>query len=792
MAEHKIIYLDGAMGTMLQQAGLPMGVVPESMNLTAPAVVTDIHRQYIEAGSQIVYTNTFGANRHKLARTGYDVTEVIQAAVACARAAAEGTEARVALDIGPIGQLIEPYGTMKFEEAYDVFREMMCAGAEAGADLIAIETMTDLYEVKAAVLAARESCDLPVFVTMSFESNGRTFTGCSAEAMAAVLTGLGVDAMGVNCSLGPVELRPIVERIAKCTDLPLIVKANAGLPDPETGAYAITAEEFAREMVGYAKCGVRYMGGCCGTSPDFIRALCEETGGLPVEKDPAARRSFVCTPTCSVPIDGVRVIGERINPTGKKRFKQALIEGDLDYIMGQAVEQADGGADILDVNVGLPEIDEPTMMARVVKAVQSVTDLPLQLDSSDPAALEAGLRVVNGKAIVNSVNGEPEVLDHVLPLVKKYGAAVVGLTMDKGGIPAKAEDRFAIAERILNAARAHGIADEDVFIDCLTLTVSAEQDKAVETLKAMQMVRERLGLHCVLGVSNISFGLPRRELITSGFLTLAMAHGLDLPIVNPNAPAIMDTIRVFNVLYNRDKNAETYIKACANAPQPVAAAAAPAPAHKAADDDLAPLSAAVVKGVKSEAKRLTAELLASGMEELEIVNGLLIPALDLVGARFEAGALFLPQLINAAGAAQEAFEVIRTAMAKADAQTVSKGKVIVATVKGDIHDIGKNIVKTIVENYGYTVIDLGRDVPPETVVETAIREDVHLIGLSALMTTTLGSMEQTIRALHESGHACKVWVGGAVLTPDYAEKIGADFYARDAKESVDICKKFFD
>lgn len=791
MAESKIIYLDGAMGTMLQAAGLKMGVAPESMNLTDPDVVIDIHRQYIAAGSDIVYTNTFGANRHKLARTEYSVSEIVRAAVSCARKAAQGTAAKVALDIGPIGQLIEPYGTMKFEEAYDVFREMIQAGADAGADWIAIETMTDLYEVKAAVLAAHETCDLPVLVTMSFESSGRTFTGCSPEAMAAVLSGLGVDAMGVNCSLGPVELRPIVERLAACTDVPLVVKANAGLPDPETGAYHITAADFGREMAGYAELGVYYMGGCCGTSPAFIKALTEATAERVVHKIPAVRRSFVCTPTCSVPIDGVRVIGERINPTGKKRFKQALIEGDLDYIMAQAVEQADGSAHILDVNVGLPEIDEPEMMVRVVKAVQSVVDLPLQLDSSDPAALEAGLRIVNGKAIVNSVNGEPDVLARILPLVKKYGASVVGLTMDKNGIPATAEARFAIAERILEAARAHGIADEDVFIDCLTLTVSAEQDKAVETLKAMSMVRDRLGLHCVLGVSNISFGLPRRELITSGFLTLAMAHGLDLPIVNPNAPAIMDTIRVFNVLYNRDKNAEAYIEACANAPQPtVAAAAAPIP-KTAGEENLAPLSASVVKGMKREARRLTTELLAGGTTELEIVNGLLIPALDHVGARFETGALFLPQLINAAGAAQEAFEVIRSAMAKADAQTVSKGKVIVATVKGDIHDIGKNIVKTIVENYGYTVIDLGRDVAPGTVVETAIREDVHLIGLSALMTTTLGSMEQTICALRESGHDCKIWVGGAVLTPDYAEKIGADFYARDAKESVDICKQFF-
>ncbi len=782
------------MGTMLQAAGLKMGEVPESMNLTAPEVVVAIQKQYLAAGSNIIYANTFGANRHKLARTSYSVSELVAAGVSCAKQAAAGTNARVALDIGPLGQLIEPYGPMKFEEAYDCFAEMIAVGAAAGADLIAIETMTDLYEVKAAVLAARETCDLPVLVTMSFESSGRTFTGCSPEAMAAVLNGLGVDAMGVNCSLGPVELRPIVERLAACTDLPLVVKANAGLPDPETGAYHITADEFACAMAGFADLGVRYMGGCCGTSPAFIEALVRETRALAVSKAPALHRSCVCTPTCFVPIDGVRPIGERINPTGKKRFKQALLEGDLDYIMAQAVEQADGGAQILDINVGLPEIDEPDMMVRAVKAVQSVVDLPLQLDSADPAALEAGLRIVNGKAIVNSVNGEQAVLDRILPLVKKYGASVVGLTMDQNGIPATAEARFAIAVRILEAARAYGIPDEDVFIDCLTLTVSAEQDKAIETLRAVQMVKERLGLHCVLGVSNISFGLPRRELITSSFLTLAMAHGLDLPIVNPNAPMIMDTIRAFNVLYNRDENAAAYIEACTNAPQPVtpaSSAAKPSASRKPTDDDLPPLSGAVVKGMKSDARQMTAALLQAGTSELEIVNGLLIPALDRVGERFESGVIFLPQLINAANAAQEAFEVIRASMAQKDAQTVSRGKVIMATVKGAIYDIGKNIIKTIVENYGYTVLDLGRDVAPATIVETAQREDVHLIGLSALMTTTLGSMSETIAALRASGHPCEIWVGGAVLTPDYAAKIGADHFARDAKETVDICKKFF-
>lgn len=776
----QITFLDGAMGTMLQQKHPEPLPCPGVLCRSDPEFVTSIHRAYVDAGTQILCANTFGMNRYKLQNSGFSVADLIPAAIGCARAAC-GPETRVALDVSPIGQLLEPYGTLAFEEAYEIFREVMRLGAEAGADLIFLETMTDLYEVKAALLAAKENTNLPVFASMTFEENGRTFTGCTVEAMAAVLEGLGADAVGMNCSLGPRELYPLVERLCAATALPVLVKPNAGLPDPATGEYHISPAAFAEEMKRFADLGAAYLGGCCGTTPEFLRELSARLANRPVPERRPARSSLVCTPTNVVTIDGVRVIGERINPTGKKRFQQALRENDLDYILSQAVEQADAGAHILDVNVGLPGVDEPAMMARVVKAIQSVTDLPLQLDSSDAAALEAGLRVVNGKAVINSVNGEPEVLERVLPLAKKYGAAVVGLTMDAGGIPPRAEERFAIAERILQAALRHGIPKEDVFIDCLTLTVSAEQDKAVETLKAMRMVRDRLGLHCVLGVSNISFGLPARDRITAGFLTLAMAHGLDLPILNPNSEQAMNAIRVFNVIYNVDKGAEAYIAANAGA----APQAAPAPKGEAAHD----LPYAVSKGLGADARRLTRALLDAGTTELEIVNRELIPALDAVGARFEKGEIFLPQLINSAGAAQEAFEVIKTSIAERGAASVSKGKLIVATVKGDIHDIGKNIVKTILENYGYTVIDLGRDVPPETVVETAVREDVRLIGLSALMTTTLGSMRQTIEALRGSGHDCKIWVGGAVLTPDYAAQMGADFYARDAKESVAIARE---
>ena len=804
----QVIFLDGAMGTMLQKSGLKLGERPEVLCITEPDVIEDIHRKYIDSGSNIVYTNTFGANAHKLEGTGYEVTEIITAAVKAAKRAAEGRHAYVALDIGPIGELLEPYGTLKFEEAYDIFKEMILAGQNAGADLIVFETMTDLYEVKAGVLAAKENSDLPVFVTMTFEANHRTFTGCSVEAMACTLEGLGADALGINCSLGPDEIFPIAKELAEATSLPLIVKANAGLPDPETETYDVTPEQFAESMKQYADIGLKFVGGCCGTTPDYITSIRNALKDEIVKSRAPVRKSRVCTPTTVVTIDGVRVIGERINPTGKKRFKQALIENDMDYIINQGIEQSEAGADILDVNVGLPEIDEPEMMVKTVKNLQAVLDLPLQLDSSDSKAIEAGLRVYNGKPIVNSVNGEPEVMHRIFPLIKKYGASVVGLALDDNGIPAKAEERFAIAERIVRTAQEYGIPKEDVFIDCLTLTVSAQQKEAVETLKAVRMVKERLGVHTVLGVSNISFGLPYRDLINHSFLMLAMGNGLDLPIINPNAESMMNAVMAFNVLDNKDKDSMKYIEKFADytPPQKASSSASSAASGAAGSENKAGaagasdaasgsshgeeslLDHAIDKGLKEEAAKATVSLLETE-DEMTIVNTYLIPALDRVGARFEQGKIFLPQLLNSAAAASEAFEVIKKRMAASGSAGVSKGTIIVATVKGDIHDIGKNIVKVILENYGYCVIDLGRDVPPEDIVESAIREDVKLIGLSALMTTTLPSMEQTIVALRESGHDCKIMVGGAVLTPDYAEKIGADFYAKDAKESADIAKK---
>ena len=780
MEPTELIILDGGMGTQLQAAGLPMGQAPELWNVTEPEKVTAVHRRYVEAGSKVLYTNTFGVNRLKTARIGRSVRELVEGGVRCARAAA-GTEAvRVALDIGPLGQILEPLGTLKFEEAYDIFREIVEAGRDAGADLIVIETMSDLYEVKAAVLAARENSTLPVWVTMTFEAGGRTFVGTTVSAMGLTLSGLGVDAMGFNCSLGPKELLPMIRELRRWTDKPLILKPNAGLPDPATGEYRITPEEFAAELETAPEDGVQMLGGCCGTTPDFIRALNAAMRGARMPSPRPERRSGVCSASQTAAFGPVRVIGERINPTGKKRFQQALRENDIDYIVARGIEQQDAGADLLDVNVGLPGINEPEMMTRVVKALQAVVDLPLQIDSSDPAAIEAGLRAVNGKAIVNSVNGKAEVLRSILPICRKYGAAVVGLCMDENGIPQTWQERVAIAKRILDAALAAGIPKEDVLIDCLTLTVSAQQEQAAETLKALHAVREELGLHTVLGVSNISFGLPARENITVSFLTQALYAGLDLPILNPNQTAVMDAVASFRVLSGEDRDSEAYIRRFAAA-ESESKKTTPAPGK-----DMS-LADCILRGLKAETAAITRRELET-RSEMDVINQLLIPALDRVGELYEKQEIFLPQLINAANAACGGFDVIKERIAKSGADSVSKGKIVLATVFGDIHDIGKNIVRVVLENYGYTVIDLGRDVPAETIVETVIREDVKLVGLSALMTTTVKSMADTIAAIRKSGHDCKIMVGGAVLTPDYAAEIGADYYAKDAKQSADIAR----
>ncbi len=771
------IILDGAMGTMLQKAGLSAGQLPELLNLTAPEQIASIHSAYAASGSRVIYANTFGANRKKLAGSGISPAQVIAAGIQIAREAVpQGV--KIALDIGPIGQMMEPLGTLTFREAYDIFREMVVSGEAAGADLIVFETMGDLAEARAGVLAAKENTSLPVWVTMTFQETGRTFLGCTPASMGLTLSGLGVDAMGFNCSLGPRELLPMVRELSHYTDVPLILKPNAGLPDPATGEYAVTAEEFADALADAVPLGVRILGGCCGTTPEFICALREKLSVMtPVARKPADRKG-VCSSRRAALFDSVRVIGERINPTGKKRLAQALREGDMAAVMKLGVEQEDAGADILDVNVGLPGIDEAEMMEKAVRALQSVTDLPLQIDSSDPKAIEAGLRVTNGKAIVNSVNGNQETLDSVLPLCAKYGAAVVGLTMDERGIPRTAAARVDIARHILDAALAYGIPKDDVFIDCLTLTVSAEQEQARETLEAVRRVRVELGVHAVLGVSNVSFGLPEREHVTVSFLTQALAAGLDLPIVNPNNAAVMDAIAAYRVLSGEDDGAQAYVRRFA------AAAGKP---DKPRVQEMT-LDEAVERGLGDEVASLIRQALET-MTEMEAVDTLLIPALDRVGQRYERQELFLPQLIGAANAACQGFDVVKERIAARGTQSISKGKIVLATVQGDIHDIGKNIVRVVLENYGYTVIDLGKDVPIEAVADAVEREGVRLVGLSALMTTTVGNMEKTISAIRARGCDCKIMVGGAVLTEPYALSIGADFYAKDAKASADIARK---
>ena len=773
----KLIFLDGAMGTMLQRKGLQPGENPELMNLEHPEWIRDIHGAYAAAGSQVVYANTFGANRRKLEGTGHTVQEVVAAAVRNAREAV-GSKAMVAVDMGPLGELLEPMGTLTFEDAYDLFTEVAEAGEAAGADLAVIETMTDLYEAKAALLAVKEQTKLPVFVTMTFDENGRTFTGCTVASMARTLEGLGADAIGLNCSLGPKQLLPILQELCSQTRLPVIAKPNAGLPDPVDGHYDLTPAEFAQAMKDAVAAGVSIVGGCCGTNPEYIAALYEAVKDMQPGARTYEEKSFVCTPTNALTLDGLHVIGERINPTGKKRFQQALLENDLDYIVDVAIAQMDAGASILDVNVGYPGVDEVTMLPRVVKKLQAAVDLPLQLDSTNPAALEAGLRVYNGKAAVNSVNGEEKSMAAILPIVKKYGAAVVGLTLDENGLPKTAEQRIAIAQRILDRAVSMGIPASDVWIDCLTLTVSAQQDQAVETLKAVQYVTDVMKLKTVLGVSNISFGLPNRMLMTQTFLIRAIQCGLSLPIVNPNQTEIMDAIAACRVLSGQDGECRAYVDRFAGdtAPKPAAVAST------------ITLDEAIIRGLRSDAARLAKEALQAETE-LQLVEGHLIPALDKVGIDYEQGKAFLPQLLGAAQAAQSVFEVIKTSLAEKGGAPVKKDRVVIATVQGDIHDIGKNIVKTVMENYGYDVIDLGRDVPPETIVAAVKEQNIRLVGLSALMTTTLPAMEETVRQLKALENPPSIMVGGAVVTEEYAARMGADAYAKDARAAVEAARR---
>lgn len=774
-----IVLLDGGFGTELIKKGMKPGEDSASAVFDHPEWVKEIHKSYIDAGSNIIMADTFGANRFKLKGSTHTVEESILKAVELAKEVAKGTETLVALDVSTTGELLFPAGTLTFEDAYETYKEVALWGKKAGVDLVCLETFTDLKEARIALLAVKENTDLPVFVTLSFDENGLTMNGSTPSAVAVTLKSAGADAVGLNCSLGPDKLKSVVEEFLKYSALPVIVKPNAGLPDPKTGEYTMNAEDFAEYMTEFYKNGVGIMGGCCGTSPEYIKLLKNSLKNTPKGTPDRVAFGVISGVNTVINLNEPRVIGERINPTGKKRFKQALEENDLDYILNEGISQVEAGAEILDVNVGHSAIDEKEMMGRVVCSLQGSIGLPLQLDSTSPEVLENALRVYTGKAIINSVNGEEKSLNTVLPLAKKYGAAIVGLTLNEKGIPETAEERVKIAEKIINRALDMGIPKEDIIIDCLTLTVSANQDAPKVTLQAMKQVKEKFGVKTTLGVSNISFGLPSREVVNTAFVTLALENGLDLPIMNPNSAPMISAVRAYRVLKGFDVGAVDYISSFSGEVK-----------TENPKKEIT-LFEAVEKGLKTQSGELTAKLLTEKSAD-EVINSILIPALDKVGVEFEKGKLFLPQLIRSADAAGAAFDVIKQKMQQEGGNKESKGKIILATVKGDVHDIGKNIVKTVLENYGYEVIDLGKDVDPERVVAVQKENNIKLVGLSALMTTTLPAMEETIKLLHSNNADCKIMVGGAVLTPEYAEKIGADFYAKDAKMSADIAKTIFD
>ena len=771
--KNKIVYFDGGMGTMLQSSGLKAWELPETLNISSPELIIDIHKQYINAGCDIIKSNTFGANRLKLKNTEFSAEQIISAGVKNARVAAG--DKLVAMDIGPTGQLLQPLGTLSFEEAYEIFSEMAIAGEKSGADLVLIETMSDTYEAKAAVLAVKENTKLPVFVTMTFDEKGKLLTGGDIQTVVAILEGLGVDALGMNCGLGPRQIRELFLTLRDCTSIPIILNPNAGLPVTENGVthYNISADEFADEMKSFAELGATIIGGCCGTTPKHIAKMIEKTKNTIPQPIIEKEITVVSSYGSSVIIGKTPVIiGERINPTGKKRFKEALREADIDYILDEGFTQVDSGAHILDVNVGLPEIDEVQMMVDAVTQLQAVIKLPLQIDSTDKNVIEKALRIYNGKALVNSVNGKKEIMDEIFPIVKKYGGVVVGLTLDENGIPDTAEGRYEIAKKIIETAEGYGIHRKNIIIDTLTLTISSDQAQSLVTLDALKLVKQRLGVATVLGVSNVSFGLPQREIINSTFYALALQSGLDAAIINPSSEPMMKTYYSFNALFNYDKQCDKYISKYSNVtPQ------------KAIDMDNLSIEDIIVRGMKEKSYSAAQKHLETEAP-MDVINKYLIPALDIVGKGFEKGTIFLPQLLLSAETASNAFDAVKDYMLKSGIKQENKGKIVLATVKGDIHDIGKNIVKVLLQNYGYDVIDLGKDVPIEAVVEAVKANNVKLVGLSALMTTTVPSMEATIKALRKENLACSVFVGGAVLTQEYSDMIGADFYAKDAMASV--------
>ena len=786
----ELLYFDGGMGTLLQERGLQPGELPETWNLLHAEEIREIHRKYIEAGSDIVLTNTFGANALKFHDDAYSLEEIVNAAVGHVKAAAEqagnGRRIYTALDIGPTGKLLKPMGDLDFETAYEAYKEVMIYGEKAGADLIHIETMSDTYELKAAVLAAKENTSLPVFATTIFDERGKLLTGADVPSVVALLEGLRVDAFGINCGMGPEQMIPILEQITKYSSLPVIVKPNAGLPKQKNGQtyYDVSPEEFAEVMKKIVEMGAVVIGGCCGTTPDHIKAMADACRMIPIK--PVEKKNFTMVSSYGQSVflgTGSKIIGERINPTGKKRFKQALKEHDLDYILREGITQQDNGAHILDVNVGLPDIDEPALMKEVVQELQSVTSLPLQIDTVDVEAMEGALRIYNGKAMVNSVSGKQESMDKVFPLIQKYGGVVIGLALDENGIPADAEGRVQVAKKIIAEAAKYGIEKKHIVIGALAMTISSEPEGAKITLETLRRLRDEVGVCTVLGVSNISFGLPSRPIVNSIFYTMAMQNGLSVGIINPGSEDMMKAWYAFHALMALDSNCEKYIARYAQQPGTT-------PVQAAGGKHTMTLQSAIERGLKEEASSITAEL-AEQKDALDIINEELIPALNNVGEGFEKGTVFLPQLLMSAESAKRAFAVLKERMDQSGEVQEKKGKVILATVKGDIHDIGKNIVKVLLENYSFDVIDLGKDVPPEKVVETVLEQDVHLVGLSALMTTTVVSMEETIRQLREKAPDCLVMVGGAVLNQDYADMIGADFYGKDAMQSVHYAQKFF-
>lgn len=794
LLNERILVFDGAMGTALQKLGLSPNIHPEHYNISHPEFVESIHASYLAAGADIITTNTFGANGLKFE----NADALIEAGVSCAKRAREsyylssGQSAKkwIALDVGPLGTLLEPLGTLTFDEAYDLFKAQVIAGVSAGVDLILIETITDLYEAKCAILAAVENCNLPVICTMSYEAHGRTFFGTDIASMATTLEGLGISAIGLNCSFGVDDMLPLIKTLLNETALPIIVQPNAGLPDiiGELTVYKSDLDHFSQISREFLELGVRGVGGCCGTDERHIEGLRNIVSGFDIEHQKSNRKPYSKTRVSSyskvVSIGAhINIIGERLNPTGKKRLREALLSEAYDYVIGEAILQATEGADILDVNIGVPGIDEPTVMKRVVQSIQSVLDTPLQVDSSNVQALEVGARYYNGKPLINSVNGKRESLSLVLPIVKRYGACVIGLTLDDDGIPNLAEARFEIAVRIVDAALALGIPKENIIIDCLALTASAQQAEVVETLKAIRMVKEKLGVATALGVSNVSFGLPEREAINQSFLTMALSAGLDLPIINPGRPEMMAAIRAFEVLANIDSGAKHYISHYGSQKK----------IESLQVTDINPddgLIHAIRNGLKNRAAEMTVLMLERN-EPLEIVDNIVIPTLNQIGMDYESGTIFLPQLIQSAEAVKAAFEILKDSLSKRGQSEINRGKIILATVHHDIHDIGKNIVKVVMENYGYKVFDLGKDVSPEKVLETCKIHEVKLVGLSALMTTTVPGMTRTIELLRAELNDVKIVVGGAVLTESLASMVGADYYAKDAREMVKIAEAFY-